>query len=93
MAAPPAQAAGACDREGGDDDDPIINQDGCGRFYGLLEECMGEHNRDWRKCQAQLQAWRVCSERAKQQRQPPPQPPPQPPQPPQPPPQQQQPAR
>ena len=56
MAAPPAQAAGACDREGGDDDDPIINQDGCGRFYGLLEECMGEHNRDWRKCQAQLRA-------------------------------------
>ena len=63
---PPVRAAaagrgGGCDREGGDEDDPLINQDGCGRFYGLLETCLGEHGRDWRKCQAELQAWKKCN--------------------------------
>ena len=60
---------GACDREGGDEDEPVINQDGCGRFYGLLESCLGDHGRDWRKCQAQLQAWKKCHQRHKLQQQ------------------------
>eukprot|EP00898_Chlorokybus_atmophyticus_P005585 jgi/Chlat1/6027/Chrsp4S06207 len=35
----------------GDDVEAMVNQQGCGRAYAALEECMGEHSRDWRKCQ------------------------------------------
>eukprot|EP01051_Picozoa_sp_SAG22_P006010 SAG22_NODE_378_length_11517_cov_26.335523_9_plen_83_part_00 len=71
MAARGGGAQGGCDREGGDDDDPIINQDGCGKFYGLLEQCLGEGGRDWRRCQAQLQAWKQCSLESKRKAAPP----------------------
>ena len=60
-----AATGGGCDREGGDEDDPIIYQDGCGQFYGLLEECLGENGRDWRRCQAQLAAWKKCNLQSK----------------------------
>ena len=55
-----AGRSAGCDREGGDEDSPLVNQDGCGRFYGLVEACLGENDRDWRKCQAPLKAWREC---------------------------------
>ena len=35
------------------DDDGLINQQGCGQLYLKLEECLGEHERDWRRCQAE----------------------------------------
>jgi hypothetical protein len=39
-----------------DEDDGLINQQGCGKVYLLLEECLGMHDRDWRKCQAEVRA-------------------------------------
>ncbi|DBA92910.1 TPA: hypothetical protein ACH3X2_003265 [Trebouxia sp. C0005] len=34
-----------------DDIDPQVDQQGCGKVYSQLEECLGENNRDWRLCQ------------------------------------------
>lgn len=39
-----------------DEDDGLINQQGCGKIYLFLEECLGHHDRDWRKCQAEVRA-------------------------------------
>ena len=50
---------GGCDRTA-DDDDGLINQQGCAKLYLQLEECLGEHDRDWRKCQAEVKAWKSC---------------------------------
>jgi hypothetical protein len=50
---------GGCDRTA-DDDDGLIDQQGCGKLYLQLEECLGEHSRDWRKCQAEVKAWKAC---------------------------------
>lgn len=38
------------------EDDGLINQQGCGKVYLILEECLGLHDRDWRKCQAEVRA-------------------------------------
>lgn len=54
-----AAVRGGCDRTA-DDDDGLINQQGCGKLYLQLEECLGEHDRDWRKCQAEVKAWKSC---------------------------------
>ena len=45
-------ASPMCDRLD-PDDDGLINQQGCGQLYLKLEECLGEHERDWRRCQAE----------------------------------------
>ena len=42
------------------DIDPMVDQQGCGRLYAQLEECLGEHDRDWRRCQSELKAFRGC---------------------------------
>lgn len=32
----------------------MIEKSGCNDKYTDLEECLGEHDRDWRKCQAEV---------------------------------------
>ena len=32
----------------------------CRDLYGILEECLGDHERDWRRCQAELEAFKRC---------------------------------
>jgi hypothetical protein len=32
----------------------MIEKSGCNDIYGVLEECLGEHDRDWRKCQVEV---------------------------------------
>lgn len=36
------------------DIEEAIDRSGCSLDYYRLEECLGEHDRDWRKCQAQV---------------------------------------
>ena len=48
-----------CDRENVEDVS-LTNQQGCGGKYELLETCLAEHERDWRKCQHELQGFRAC---------------------------------
>ena len=44
--------------------DPLVNQQGCGRIYALLEDCLADTDRDWRKCQPQVQALKACHSKA-----------------------------
>jgi hypothetical protein len=39
--------------DGEEDVDPVVAQLGqrCAKLYIQLEECLGENDRDWRKCQ------------------------------------------
>ena len=32
----------------------MIEKSGCNDRYSELEECLGEHDRDWRKCQVEV---------------------------------------
>ena len=48
------------------DIDPMVDQQGCGRMYAALEECLGENDRDWRKCQREMNAFRSCYDSSKQ---------------------------
>jgi hypothetical protein len=32
----------------------MIEKSGCNDKYSELEECLGEHDRDWRKCQVEV---------------------------------------
>ncbi|EFN57841.1 hypothetical protein CHLNCDRAFT_143287 [Chlorella variabilis] len=34
--------------------DPLLEQTGCVKPYTALEECLGENDRDWTKCQAEV---------------------------------------
>ncbi|KAK9822417.1 hypothetical protein WJX74_003884 [Apatococcus lobatus] len=45
-------------------DDPLTDQQGCGRVYQRLEVCLGEHNRDWRACQKEVQDLQACYKKA-----------------------------
>lgn len=36
------------------DIEEAIDRSGCSKDYYKLEDCLGEHDRDWRKCQAQV---------------------------------------
>jgi hypothetical protein len=40
----------------------------CAEVYEQLELCLAENQRDWRKCQEQMFAFKRCSEIAKQPR-------------------------
>lgn len=41
--------------------DPLVETLGdCKRLYAKLEECMGEHDRDWTKCQKEVAALKAC---------------------------------
>lgn len=64
-AAPPSvipdQHKGSKSDFGGEVDiEEAINRSGCSLEYYQLEECLGEHNRDWRRCQEQVP---TCSRR------------------------------
>jgi hypothetical protein len=50
---------GGCDREYVEDDS-LLNQQGCGALYAALEDCLGEHERDWTKCQPEVKAFGRC---------------------------------
>ncbi len=36
----------------------------CVAPYNVLEECLGEHDRSWSACRAEVAALRLCNERA-----------------------------
>ncbi len=40
----------------------MIDKSGCGDVYMILEECLGEYDRDWRRCQSQVKALRRCAD-------------------------------
>lgn len=45
----------------GADVEAIIAAHPCSDLYAKLEVCLGEQDRDWRKCQTQVLALKVCS--------------------------------
>ncbi|GAB9469424.1 hypothetical protein Gpo141_00006703 [Globisporangium polare] len=45
------------------DIDDMIERMGCSKDYYKLEECLGEYDRDWTKCQAQVKQLRLCNDR------------------------------
>lgn len=46
--------------------DPLLEQTGCAQPYTALEECLGENDRDWTKCQKEVQALKECHARQQQ---------------------------
>ena len=44
------------------DIEAMITRSGCSKIYYDLEECLGEHDRDWRKCQREVRALKVCND-------------------------------
>ena len=38
----------------------VIEKSGCSLLYELLEECLGENDRDWKRCRESLEAFRDC---------------------------------
>ena len=44
------------------DIDDMIEKSGCAETYFKLEECLGEHDRDWRQCQQEVKALQTCSQ-------------------------------
>lgn len=51
------------------DIDDMIERMGCAKDYYKLEDCLGEFDRDWTKCQAQVKQLRLCNERLQQLKQ------------------------
>ena len=51
--------------QGGADIEAIIAAHPCSESYASLEVCLGEQDRDWRKCQAEVLALKECSSRVK----------------------------
>jgi hypothetical protein len=43
------------------DIEDMIEKSGCSEVYYKLEECLGEHDRDWTKCQVTVKALQACS--------------------------------
>ncbi len=43
----------------------MIEKSKCALSYHDLEECLGEYDRDWRKCQIHVKALRRCWEEDK----------------------------
>ena len=43
------------------DIEDMIEKSGCSKVYYTLEECLGEHDRDWSKCQAEVKALAECN--------------------------------
>ncbi|CAI7881147.1 unnamed protein product [Closterium sp. NIES-53] len=50
--------------EEGEELDPMVEQlQDCSRLYVRLENCLVEHDRDWRKCQEEVRSLKVCMSR------------------------------
>ncbi|KAJ1400721.1 hypothetical protein B484DRAFT_339156 [Ochromonadaceae sp. CCMP2298] len=47
--------------DGGVDIGDLIDASPCSSQYYALEDCLGEHDRSWPKCQVQVKALRECS--------------------------------
>lgn len=46
-----------------EDLDPVVAQlRDCSSLYVRLEDCLVEHNRDWRKCQKAVSALKECTD-------------------------------
>ena len=43
------------------DIDGMIERSGCAASYFALEECLGDNDRDWKKCQYEVHALKKCS--------------------------------
>ena len=39
----------------------MIDKSGCSKEYYLLEECLGEHDRRWAKCQTEVNNLKACN--------------------------------
>lgn len=39
----------------------MIDKSGCAKEYYQLEECLGEHDRRWAKCQVEVHNLKVCN--------------------------------
>ena len=51
----PGQHQGSKSDFGGEVDiEEAIDRSGCSADYYKLEDCLGEHDRDWRRCQEQV---------------------------------------
>ena len=50
------------------DIEDMIEKTGCSKQYYRLEECLGEHDRDWRKCQDSLKQLKICNEDMKKKK-------------------------
>lgn len=44
----------------------MIDKSGCAQEYYALEECLGEHDRRWAKCQVEVKALQQCSAKPKE---------------------------
>ncbi|XP_038874602.1 uncharacterized protein LOC120067191 [Benincasa hispida] len=48
-----------------DDDENVKQLNECSSFYLSLQDCLIKTNRNWKACQAEVQALKSCSERRK----------------------------
>ncbi len=39
----------------------MVDKSPCAKEYYALEECLGEHDRNWTKCQKEVHALKSCS--------------------------------
>ncbi|OEH77221.1 hypothetical protein cyc_05585 [Cyclospora cayetanensis] len=44
----------------GEDVDDKIEGTGCSKEYGILQDCLDDTDKDWRKCQKQLRSFQQC---------------------------------
>lgn len=61
-AALPASHRPVAERDDAVDIERMIETHGCSREYYAVEECMGEHNRVWSKCQKEVTALKKCNQ-------------------------------
>ncbi|CAM9197503.1 unnamed protein product [Ectocarpus sp. 6 AP-2014] len=60
----PDQHQGSKSDFGGEVDiEEAIDKSGCSSIYYRLEDCLGEHDRDWRRCQEQVKALKACNDK------------------------------
>ena len=45
-----------------DDIEGMIERGGCANAYYKMEECLGEYDRDWTKCQETVQELKQCND-------------------------------
>ena len=48
------------------DIESMVERSGCASVYYELEECLGEHDRKWSKCQNFVKALKACDEKRKE---------------------------
>jgi len=49
-------------KDAGSDITEMILANPCSSFYFKLEECLGEKNRNWKDCQPEVAALKLCNE-------------------------------